>query len=152
MPWFYKKLSQESVDKNRIVKFNYVCFIVVILGALILGSIAPFLMKIFLGKAFYSSYIYVIWIALGASFQIMYSIMSYYILYSNKTYLLAIVTIITTIVNVIMNYTFISKFGSIGAAQACTITYFLQFIFVCIVASKVYPMPWKKTLLSILHC
>jgi Na+-driven multidrug efflux pump len=66
-----------------------------------------------------------------------------YIFYIKKTYILAWVTFFCAGVNVILNYFFIKANGAIGAAQATTITFFIQFILTFILSSKVYKMPWN---------
>lgn len=149
-PWVFNKLNHDTTDKKKIVMINYICFVISVVFAVALGFIAPYFMSVFLGRAFSGSYIFVTWVALGAAFQTMYFIVANFIFYSNRTYYIAIATVATTIINIIMNYIFIGKYGSIGSAQASTITYFIQFIFVWFIASKVYPMPWKKTMLDIL--
>jgi len=66
-----------------------------------------------------------------------------YIFYVKKTYILAWVTFFSAGINIILNYFFIKANGAIGAAQATTITFFVQFIIVWILSAKVYKMPWN---------
>ena len=66
-----------------------------------------------------------------------------YIFYVKKTYILAWVTFFSAGINIVLNYFFIKANGAIGASQATTITFFVQFVMVWILSSKVYKMPWK---------
>jgi Na+-driven multidrug efflux pump len=67
-----------------------------------------------------------------------------FIFYVGKTYLLGYVTFVVAIVNIIFNYIFITKNGSIGAAQATSISYFISFVLIWYLSSKIYKMPWEK--------
>jgi Na+-driven multidrug efflux pump len=100
-------------------------------------------LKFFVSRNFYFAYKYVLWIALGYAFQGMYFMVVNYIFYVKKTYILAWVTFTSAGVNIVLNYFFIKANGAIGAAQATTITFFVQFIMVWILSAKVYKMPWK---------
>jgi len=99
-------------------------------------------------KDIYFAYKYVLWIALGYAFQGMYFMVGLYIFYVKKTYILAWVTFSSAGVNIVLNYFFIKANGAIGAAQATTITFFVQFIMVWILSAKVYEMPWRNVIFS----
>lgn len=147
VPWLFRKLNMNSEqEKIKIVKFTYLYFFVIISAALVLGALAPFLMKALLGVQFQSSAVYVIWIALGYAFNGSYYMVANYIFYAEKTYLLAMITFIGAAINVIFNYFFIRLNGAVGAAQATSLMYFLTFLFVWFLSSKVYSMPWRQAL------
>ncbi len=144
VPWLYERLKKnEYKTKVNIVKFTYIYFVSIILIAILLGMMAPYFLKLFLGKSFEESSVYVIWIALGYSFQGMYFMVVNYIFYAEKTKYLAMVTFITSIVNIVLNYYFIKIYGAIGAAQATTITYLFKFLFVWYLSHKSWEMPWN---------
>ncbi len=143
-PFLYEKLKENNyLTKVKIVKFTYLYNICIILAALTLSFIAPYFLNFFVSKNFYFAYKYVLWIALGYAFQGMYFMVVNYIFYIKKTYLLAWVTFTSAGVNIVLNYFFIKANGAIGAAQATTITFFVQFIMVWILSAKVYKMPWN---------
>jgi len=143
-PWLFDKLNEGKEEtKQKIVKFTYGYFIVIISLALILSFLAPWFMKFLVGESFTNATAYIIWIALGYSFNGMYMMITNYIFYEEKTYLLSWMTIIAAVTNIILNYFLIKSFGAIGAAQATTITFLLQFILTWLLASKVHKMPWK---------
>lgn len=66
-----------------------------------------------------------------------------YIFYAQQTKILAIVTFVKAIINILLNYFFINLFGAIGAAKAITLTFLTKFIMVWIVSNKVHKMPWN---------
>jgi O-antigen/teichoic acid export membrane protein len=144
IPWLYERLKKnETNTKIKIVKFTYLYFISIFFLAIILGVIAPYVLQIFLGKTFRGSSIYVIWVALGYAFNGMYLMVVNYIFYAQKTKFLALVTFITAIFNVILNFIFIRKNGAIGAAQATTLTFLIKFLFVWFLSNKTIKMPWN---------
>ena len=144
IPFLYGKLKENNYStKEKIVKFTYLYIGVIIFLALALSFIAPYFLKIFVSKDFYFAYKYVFWIALGHAFQGMYFMVVNYIFYVKKTYILAWITLFSAGTNIVLNYFFIQANGAIGAAQATTVTFFLQFVMVWILSSKVYKMPWK---------
>jgi len=142
-PFLYEKLKENNYStKIKIVKFTYLYDIAIVVLALSLSFIAPYFLKFFVSKDFYFAYKYVFWIALGYAFNGMYCMVVNYIFYVKKTYILAWVTFTSACLNIILNYFFIKANGAIGAAQATTITFFVKFIMVWILSSKVYKMPW----------
>ena len=148
VPWLFERLKRNNHETNKkIVTFTYGYFIGIIILALILGIVAPPLLKVFLGKSFNDSSAYVIWIAAGYAFNGMYLMVVNYIFYSQKNSLLAMVTFLTALINIVLNYFFVRNFGAIGAAQATTLVFFTKFIMVWILSAKVHKMPWKDVLL-----
>ena len=144
VPWLYERLKKnESSTKIKIVKLTYLYFIGVVLFAIVFGLAAPSFLGFFLGKSFSESSIFVIWVALGYAFNGMYLMVVNYIFYAQKNSLLAMVTFVTAIINIILNYFFIKVFGAIGAAQATTVVFVIKFIMVWILSAKVYKMPWN---------
>jgi O-antigen/teichoic acid export membrane protein len=145
VPWLYERLKKNHyATKVKIVKFTYAYFLGIFVLAILLGISAPIFLKVLLGKAFNDSSIYVIWIALGYAFNGMYLMIVNYIFYEQKNSILAMVTFITAILNVVLNYFFIREFGAIGAAQATTVIFAIKFIVVWILSAKVHKMPWKN--------
>jgi len=145
IPWLYNTLNKGHIDdKHKIVKLAYVQFVTFILLAVVLSFVAPILMEFFIGKEFRGSHIYVIYIALGFAFISMQKVVGPFVFYVGKTYLLAYITVVVAIMNIILNYVFITKNGSIGAAQATSISYFISFVLIWYLASKIYSMPWKN--------
>jgi len=146
-PFLFEKLKENNnATKIWIVKFTYLYYVGIIILVLALSLIAPWFLKFFVSKDFHCAYKYVFWIALGAAANGMYFMVANYIFYVKKTYILSWVTIFSACINVVLNYFFIKANGAIGAAQATTITFFMQFIMVWILSAKVYKMPWFAVL------
>jgi len=145
-PYLYRKLSSSpnENDKQKIVKFTYVYFIGILLLALIIVQIAPYMIRWLLAKDFSDSAVYIKYLSFGAAFHGMYFMVVNYIFYEKKNKYLAVITFFTSIFNVILAYYLIDNVGAIGAAQAYMATSFLSFILVWYYSNKVYKMPWKR--------
>lgn len=65
-----------------------------------------------------------------------------YLLFLKKTCLIGGITLLTAVINVILNYFLISTVGAIGAAYGTALALFIQFILTWIVSIKSYKMPW----------
>jgi O-antigen/teichoic acid export membrane protein len=61
-----------------------------------------------------------------------------------KTKLIAIVVIITSTINVALNYLFITEYGLLGAAVATLISVILNYITLFIVSQRLYRIPFDK--------
>jgi len=151
VPWLFNKLNTNSdEEKTKIVEFTYLYFFIIAILAIVLGALSKFLMNMIVGVQFQESAIHVIWIALGNSFDGAYYMVVNYVFYAEKTHLLSMVTLTGSLLNIIFSYFFIRWNGAIGAAQAMSLTYFVVFMLVWYLSSKVYPMPWKKTFIKLL--
>lgn len=143
-PYLYEKLTDiEEKDKKKLVKFTYIYFILVLLFAGVLSLIMPWFIVYFLNEKYVDSSKFVPWIAFGYAFQGMYLMIMNYIFYAKKTHVLAIVTFSVGLLHVLISYILIKVNGSIGAAQATSISFFMLFISVWILSAKIYSMPWK---------
>lgn len=142
-PWLFEKLNEGGIQiKQKIVKFTYGYIVGITALAIFLSLIAPWFMSFFVGTEFSGSVQFVFWIAIGYSFKGMYYMVTNYIFFVEKTHLLSWMTFVAAGLNIVLNYFFIRSFGAIGAAQATTITYLIQFLLTWYLASKVYTMPW----------
>lgn len=123
--------------------FTYLYFISIFLFALIFSYISEWLIPYLLGEKFINSSEFIFYFALSFAFQGMYFMVTNYIFYVKKTYILAYVTFGTAILHVGLLYLFVNDNGAIGAAQASLISFIITFIVTWILASKVYEMPWR---------
>ncbi|MCG3714145.1 oligosaccharide flippase family protein [Arcobacter lacus] len=144
-PYMFKILSNNPTNesKKKIVIFTYVYFISIFVFTLVFFYIAKLLIPYYLGEKFLNSSEYIFYFALAFAFQGMYFMVTNYIFYVKKTYILAYLTFSTSILHISLLYLFINANGAIGAAQASLISFIVTFLATWILASKVYEMPWK---------
>lgn len=143
VPYFYGKLKENSQLVNlKIVKFSYLYFGIMLILVLILTLFSPLIYSLFIGEAFGGSIKYVFLISLGFAFNGMYKMVVNYFFYLKKTKFIALITIFTAIINIILNYILIIAYGAMGCAIATVIAFFIQFILVWVFSAKTYKMPW----------
>lgn len=142
-PIIYKKLSNLNEQiAGKMVVASYGYFFLLIVAAIILWFLSPFILEILVDKKFWEASNYVLWIGLGYSLHGMSRFFNHYIQYSKKTYLMSYNTFTAGLVAVVANYGLIKVNGAVGAAQATFIAYVVYFLLTWRTANKLYPMPW----------
>ena len=104
------------------------------------------LIKLFLpivvGEEYMPAMDYIPLIVLGYTVFGMYRVIAGYLYHLNKTVLLASISSVAAILNMILNYYLIPINGGVGAAQATLISFCVLFIVVKIAVIKSYDMRW----------
>jgi len=146
-PWLFGKLNDMDLfGKIRVVRFTYIYFLILLILAILWGLLAPWLLEILVGEQYRQASGFVIYIALGFSFGGMYLIVTHYIFYMSKTYLLSIITGLSGCLNVILNFFLIQLFGLKGAAIGFLISQMVFFLGTWFLSNRAYPMPWKMAI------
>jgi O-antigen/teichoic acid export membrane protein len=149
VPWLFNNLNKDDLAiKRKIVKFTYLYYLVLIIGAMLLISLFPIVIRIFVGGAFKNIGSYSTFIVLAFVFQGMYFMVTNYIAYSQKTYLQAIITISVGLLKIPITYFAIVLWGASGASISFFVTFFIFFVATWILSSRVYKMPWIAVLKS----
>lgn len=142
----------DNLSKEKVVKIYWMFIIALALIVLLITILAPFIFDLFINKQFKKGVIYVKWISLGYFFHGCYLLFVNIIYYVKKTNILFYWSIVNIVVNLLLNYLMINKYGAIGAAYTLCISYFLFFLAMSIISSKLYPLPWfyflKKRLVN----
>jgi O-antigen/teichoic acid export membrane protein len=143
VPWFFGELKADKPKRKlQIVKFTYLYFIAMLMLVAFVTFFAPWFFETLLNKNYASAVQFVFWIALGFGFNGMYKMVVNYLLYTRHTMVVSLASLVTAALNIVLNYFFIKKFGTIGAAQASAISYFTQFVFIWYFAARKFKMPW----------
>jgi O-antigen/teichoic acid export membrane protein len=143
-PWLFSRLTESNPSTDRqIVKLTYLYLPVALVMALGLGIAAPWFIGFYVGDQFAHAHRFVFWLALGAAFNGMYLMVTNYIFFAEKTELLFVGTMSAAVVNVILTYILVLRYGSVGAAQATAVTFLCKFLFTWWLSARVYPMPWR---------
>lgn len=143
VPWLFNHLSNSTTEKNyRIVKGSYLYFLSIISIAIILGLVAPYVIRNIAGQEFWPASYLVIYLSLGFAFGGCYYVVVNYIFFQGKTQYLFIVTLLSGLLNIPMTYFLVKQFGIIGAAISFLIVKILSFLGSWILSHKLHPMPW----------
>jgi O-antigen/teichoic acid export membrane protein len=142
-PYLFERLTHaDDNEKIRIVKISYVIALGFLGFFVCLNSLTTTLFSVLVSEKFKASMGYVYFITTGYLFNGMYLIVTDYIFYTKKTYILSVLTILNGATNVILNYFLVVRFGAIGVTYAFAISSFMVMVAAWILAYKVYPMPW----------
>lgn len=142
-PWLMKSLSsKEDIPRSRIVGFSYLYMGFLFVMATTLGILAPWIMSFLVGSEFKASSELVIYIAIGFAFGGCYYTVTNYIFFENKNSILALITLLTGLINIPLMYFLVERNGLVGAAQAFMLTQCFSFVGTWWLSNKVHPMPW----------
>jgi O-antigen/teichoic acid export membrane protein len=143
-PWFYKTLNTAGGNsRERIVKYTYGYLLALCLGAVVYSLLATWLLPLVVADQYFSANIYIPWVCLSYVAFGFYQIFFPYLVYCNKTRLIAIATVTAASANLVCNYFLIGKFGAIGATYATSISFFISAVLVAIFATRHVEMPWR---------
>ena len=124
-PWFYQKLAMADFESVCKVQKKYILlFFTISVGVL---NVSPEVIKILSPKSYWGGINYVNLIVISSYLIFIYSFFTTFLMYHKQTTRIAINTIISAVLNIIMNYFLIIKFKSIGAAYATIVSYAILF-------------------------
>ena len=125
-PWVYRRIKNNEIDA---IKNNSK---IMMIGAWILCiglfTIAPEMIKLFLTESYYESAFIVAPITVGLFFEVMYIFFYDIEYYHERNKQIALFSVVTAIINIILNYICIKRIGYIAAAYTTLISYLLLMI------------------------
>ena len=126
IPWFTNKMKERSYDEINYITKDYTKLITYIMCGLIIVS--PEILKILASKSYWEG-IKLMPIIIVANFLFFaYNIYSNLEHYYKKSNQITALTILAAVLNLVLNYIFIPKFGYVAAAFTTAISYFVIFI------------------------
>jgi O-antigen/teichoic acid export membrane protein len=127
------------------VKITYLYILGILLTVVVLWITVPFIYT-FLGKDFQVGMNMVLYIALGFAFNGMYKMVSVYIFYLEKTWIIALITLGVAMLNVTLSVLLIPHYGAGGAAYSQMISMLILFLLTWLISSRLIKMPWNLKL------
>ena len=142
--FFYKTINKNTYeDKVTIVKYTYALILFLFLITICIIFISQFLYDIVItNESYYFSFEIVVFVALAYFFDGLWKIFLSYLVNLNLTKHYSIILIFSSIVNLVLNYFLINKYGIEGAAISTLISFFIGFILTLFAALHFNPMPW----------
>lgn len=126
LPWFNEKLhagEREEIGRKNVMLMLLGC--VLTLGFITVG---PEAIKLLTAPAYHSCMYVVPPVAIGTLCQYFYTNYVNLELYHKKTSIIAVNSIIAAVINVILNYYFIQRYGYIAAAYTTVAGYFILMV------------------------
>lgn len=137
-PWFYEMMdlnTKESKNKIKVRSSQYAILLACFTGLVMLAC--PEILLIMGPEAYQEAKYASIPILLGGFFSSLYTIPASVEYYHKKTKCIATTTCTIAVLNIILNYIFIHKFGYIAAAYTTLFSYILYFVFHYCMATKI---------------
>lgn len=134
-PWFFQRMKDKEYDAIRKNSSIYVAFVSVMAAGLLL--ISPELIAIMGGAEYAQSRYVVLPIVLGVYFSFLYTLPSGIEYYHKKTNIIAIGTMAAAALNVVLNSTFIPRFGYVAAAYTTVFCYVCYFLIHLLIACRI---------------
>ncbi len=147
-PFLYKQLKlNTTAAKRKIVLAGYGFGSFLLISLFFLVVLTPFLYQLNILEGNYAGGSkYVLWVGLGYVFLGFYKIFTGFIFFYKKTKILTVLSVVNVIVNLVLNYLLIVRYGAIGAAYATTISFFIFFVLIAYFGNKLCPLPWLSPL------
>jgi O-antigen/teichoic acid export membrane protein len=143
VPWLFERLARNVMkEKEQIVRYTYIYFVVVLLVAFLSFPIAPWLVTFIAGEKYSQSAEVIGWLIVGQAFGGMYFMVTNYIFYSKRTWLLSLATITSGLINVVLLVALVRLWGIYGAAVAFCASMAVRFLLTWWAAQACHPMPW----------
>ena len=139
-PWIYIQIKAKKFQ--AIAKVAYIILIVVAFANFMLICFAPEIIYIFAPRAYHEAVYVIPPVAMGCYFLFMYCLFADFELYQAKTMYMMIASVISAVLNLVLNYLFIPMFGYIAAAYTTLVCYmiyaFIHFLFMRRICRRVY--------------
>lgn len=133
-PWFYGKLrNREYKEVSKINSYMVLAFGIM---TCLFMLVSPDIIKIMSDSSYWNSIYSLIPLTLSTMFNFAYLIPVNLEYFHKKTIYVSISTLITAVLNIILNFFFISFMGYIGAAYATCISKLVLFVMHCLVINK----------------
>ena len=134
VPWYFERLKGEKYDEIKIYSKNYLDFFTLVTVGFIFVS--PEIVRFMGSTDYWIGKYFLPWIIFGCYFIFLYSFPVNYEFYVKKTNYIALGTSLSAVINLVLNYIFIPKYGSFGAALTTLASYFFLFVFHETIARK----------------
>lgn len=147
IPYLQKRLNNitEENKKNEvlnIVRLSYKLMAGFILISLVVIFFCWVAITYFLDEKYVESFQFIPWIITGLCFNAIYGIVIQFPYTVKKTLGMGIITFSGSIIQLILTFLLVSRFGVDGIKLSYVLGCFIIMIGVWIYSNKVYPMPW----------
>lgn len=125
-PWLYKKIKDKEIEDISRVTYPAMCLIALV--NLLLIAFAPEAVAIFAPKEYYEAIWVIPPIAMSTLFTFSYTFFAVFEFFYEKTKFISIATCLGAILNILLNYIFIGKYGYYAAGYTTLICYMIYAI------------------------
>ena len=134
--WFFEKMSHRGIKDIYHKSSEYIALFTVV--SVLLIAVAPDLIQIMSDEEYWAAKDVVTVLLWGNYFSFLYLGIVHYEYYYNKTYLVLVGTVLSAILNVVLNYYTIPLYGYMAAAYTTLASYILNFLFHYVIIFLMY--------------
>ncbi|MGI2143094.1 oligosaccharide flippase family protein [Shewanella frigidimarina] len=149
-PLIYSNYEKAETPR-KIAQLFHFYLLAALFSLLVLGFSAQWLVVIVAGAQYTDAVSYVAPLVCSALVSSMYLFFPGLSL-AKKTYIIAAVNIFVGMLNVVLNYVFIPKFGALGAAFSTLFSVFFALILNAVYSQRFYKVPVNKALAFFVSC
>jgi len=143
VPFLFSSADKESPSLFATLSKYYIGVIVLI--GFTISIFSKEIIMLLSTKSFYTSYEIVPIIILSYIFIGIYMMLTNQIFYKKKTHYFLIITPLSAIINIVLNFVLIPKYGMYGAAFSTLFSFFAFAMITYVFSIKVFPIPYEKT-------
>lgn len=125
-PWIYKKIKEKKIED--ISKVAYMCFIIIATLNILLIIFAPEIVMIFAPPSYYNAIWVIPSVAMSVFFMFTYTFFATFEFYYEKKGYLVLATLAGALLNIILNYIYIGRFGFYAAGYTTLFCYIVYSI------------------------
>jgi O-antigen/teichoic acid export membrane protein len=152
-PYLYKELSNSGeASKVKLVKITYVYAFVLFALCCVCCLLFVYAIPYIFDNRYAGATKYLPLMLGQMFFWGMYYMVTNYIFYAKKTSILAKLTLVNGCISFLLNIVTIPRYGPWGSAFCGFFISFTYFASVWILSQKIYPMPWKKVIITWIAC
>lgn len=137
IPFLFDGINKEN-KKNKIRRISTQLMTIYAIAAILLTLSAPEIIKILATREYYEAIYIMPPIAAGIFLNSLHQMYSNVILFYKKSYMIMIATSVAAIVNVVLNFFFIKKFGYMAAAYTTLIAHIVLVLIQFLSARKIH--------------
>lgn len=121
-PWYFQKIRDN--DLKPISRITYACIVIVGIFGLGMTALAPEIVHIFGPEEYHSAISVIPPLVASIFFMFLYNVFATFEYYYEKSGFLMVASTIGGVLNIVLNYFFIKKFGYIAAGYTTLFCYF----------------------------
>ena len=137
-PWLYKAIKSERYA--RIGTISYAVLAIIAVMNFFVVAVAPELLMIMAPESYGAALWIIPPLTVSVYFIFLYSLFATFEYYYEKTHYVTIASVIGAVLNLVLNYVFIKKFGFIAAGYTTLVCYFvfvmMHYVFMRVVQRK----------------
>jgi len=142
---------QKAETPHKIAKLFHFYLSASLLSLILLGGSAHWLVTLVAGAQYVEAVSYVAPLVCSALFSSMYLFFPGLSI-AKKTSVIAFVNVLVGLLNVVLNYVFIPKFGALGAAFSTLFSVFIALICNAVLAQRFYKIPINNVFTFLMFC